>query len=244
MYKDFSEIYDRLMNSQIDYKFIYNNILKLSEKHGIKINSVLEAGIGSGNMAEYFLKDGISVDGFDISDEMLDKAKIKLSPFSNINLLKGDLKTFLSNERYDLIYSFFDVLNYVKNIDNIEKFIKNSYSMLNENGLMMFDINSEYKLRTYLGNNDFICEEEDVFYTWRNRLTINHIDFNIDFFIPNNEGKYVRINERQRQYIHKKEKILDILTKNNFEILEILDFDNFSDLKKNSFRILFVLKKN
>lgn len=243
MYSDFSEIYDKLMNSQIDYEFIFNNVLKYCDKYDVKLNSVLEAGIGSGNMAEYFLKNNISVDGFDISEEMLEKAKVKLSPFNNLLLSKGDLKSFISNKKYDLIYSFFDVFNYVKNLEDIESFFENAKNMLNKNSLIMFDLNSEYKLRTYLGNNDFICEEEDIFYTWRNHLTFNHIDFDIDFFVPDNDGKYHRIKEKQRQFIHKKSDVIEILEKNNFEILEILDFEKFTSINKNSFRILFILRK-
>lgn len=242
MYSDFSEIYDKLMNSQIDYEFIFTKIVEICRKYDIELNSVLEAGIGSGNMAEYFLKNNISVDGFDISEEMLEKAKVKLSPFSNVNLLKGDIKTFFVDNKYDLIYSFFDVFNYVKNLSDIEKFLKNSREMLKEKSLILFDINSEYKLRTYLGNNDFICEEEGVFYTWKNHLTLNHIDFDIDFFVPDMEGKYIRIKEKQRQYIHKKSEIVNIVEKNDFEILEILDFEKFNEVSKTTFRILFVLR--
>lgn len=243
MYKEFSNIYDRLMETQVDYNFIFKNILKICDKYGVSIRKVLESGVGSGSMTERFLQNSISVDGFDISDEMLEKAEEKLSPFNNLRLFKGDITNFYVEKRYDLIFSFFDVLNYVKKLSDIEKFIINSRNMLSENGLFMFDINSEYKLRTYLGNNDFVCEEEGVFYTWRNHLAIKHIDFNIDFFIKNENGSYNRIIERQRQYIHKKNDIEKLLIKNGFEILEVLDFETFNEIKRESFRILFVTKK-
>ncbi|WP_427189528.1 hypothetical protein ACP4DX_03405 [Parvimonas sp. G1604] len=58
---------------------------------------------------------------------------------------------------------FFDVLNYIKTIDDIELFLKNAKKQMNENSILMFDINTEYKLKEYLGNNTFVSEEEDFF---------------------------------------------------------------------------------
>lgn len=246
MYKSFSKIYDELMTSQFDYGYIFSNIVKICEKYGCNLQKTLECGVGSGNLAEKFLESGVSVDGYDLSNEMIDIARDKLEKFEKLGKLKlfnGDIKSFLNDEKYDLIYSFFDVLNYVNRIEYIESFIKNSHSMMNEKSLLMFDVNSEYKLRKYLGNNDFICEEGDIFYTWKNHLAPRHIDFDINFFVPMGDDNFKRIREKQRQYIYKKEQVVEILENNGFEILEIMDFEKFKDLQEKSFRILFVAKK-
>ncbi|EGV10243.1 hypothetical protein HMPREF9127_0811 [Parvimonas sp. oral taxon 393 str. F0440] len=76
---------------------------------------------------------------------------------------------------------FFDVLNYIKNLDEIELFLQNAKKQMNENSILMFDVNSEYKLREYLGNNTFVVEEDDIYYVWRNSLYKKYINFEIDF---------------------------------------------------------------
>ena len=62
-------------------------------------------------------------------------------------------------------------------------------------------------------------------------------------FIKNEKNTYEKIKERQRQYIHLENDILKSIAKNNFKILEILDFETFKNNSKNSYRILYVLKK-
>ena len=53
---------------------------------------------------------------------------------------------------------------------------------------------------------------------------------------------YEKIKERQRQYIHSENDIVRLISKNKYEILEILDFETFKNKSENSYRILYVLK--
>ena len=106
----------------------------------------------------------------------------------------------------------------------------------------MFDINSEYKLREYLGNNIFVDEEDELFYVWRNYLHNKYIDFDIDFFLKTENGTYEKIKEIQRQYIYSENDILNVIKKNNFQIIEIIDFENFKNKTDKTFRTLYVLK--
>ena len=243
MYKEFSIVYDELMKGQVDYKLLASNILNICIENDLKVNSILECAMGSGLLTEEFLKMKIKVDGFDISDDMLSLAYNKLLSYENVNIYKGDVKTFFINKKYDFICCFFDCINYLKSINDIENFFKNVYKQMDEKSIFMFDLNSEYKLREYLANNVFIVDDKNIFYTWENKLTKEFIDFNINFFIKN-ESDYKRIHEKQRQYIYSKEDIEKLIKKLNFKIIKKIDFDNFKRLKKTSYRILYVLKKD
>lgn len=242
MYDKFSYIYDELMKRQVDYNLLASNVIQICNDNNINVKSILECGMGSGNLTEQFLERKIDVDGFDISDNMLSIAYNKLIDYNNVNILKGDIRTFVSNKKYNLICCFFDVLNYIKNLDEIELFLQNAKKQMNENSILMFDINSEYKLREYLGNNTFVIEEDDIFYVWRNSLYKNYIDFEIDFFIKKEKNIYEKIKERQRQYIYSENDILKLIEKNNFKIVEVLDFETFKNKRKNTYRILYILK--
>ena len=241
MYDKFSYIYDELMKRQVDYDLLASNVIQICDKYKIAVKNILECGMGSGNLTEKFLKRKIDVDGFDISDNMLSIAYNKLLDYNNVNIMKGDIRTFSANKKYNLICCFFDVLNYLKSLNEIELFLQNARKQMDKNSILMFDINSEYKLKEYLGNNTFVIEEDNIFYVWRNFLYKKYIDFEIDFFIKNN-NTYEKIKERQRQYIHSENDIVRLISKNKYEILEILDFETFKNKSENSYRILYVLK--
>lgn len=242
MYDKFSYIYDELMKRQVDYNLLASNVIQICNDNNINVKSILECGMGSGNLTEQFLERKIDVDGFDISDNMLSIAYNKLIDYNNVNILKGDIRTFVSNKKYNLICCFFDILNYIKNLDEIELFLQNAKKQMNENSILMFDVNSEYKLKEYLGNNTFVVEEDDIYYVWRNSLYKNYIDFEIDFFIKKEKNIYEKIKERQKQYIYSENDILKLIEKNNFKIVEVLDFETFKNKRKNTYRILYILK--
>lgn len=183
MYKDFSKIYDKLMKGQVNYDLLASNILNICKENDLTVNNILECAMGSGLLTEKFLKQNINVDGFDISEDMLSLAYNRLLEYDNVKIYKGDIKTFNAGKIYNLILCFFDVLNYLKSITEIELFFKNIYEQMDNDSLFMFDLNSEYKLKEYLGNNTFVVDEGDIFYTWKNSIFKNQINFDIDFFV-------------------------------------------------------------
>ena len=106
----------------------------------------------------------------------------------------------------------------------------------------MFDINTEYKFRHYLSNNCFVNEYDDIFYVWRNTISKKFIDFDIDFFVREGDT-YNRIKETQRQYIYKESEIEEIIEASNLQIVNKYDFETFSKVKRNSLRILYIIKR-
>ena len=65
---------------------------------------------------------------------------------------------------------------------------------------------------------------------------------NNEFFIKKEKNIYEKIKERQRQYIYSENDILKLIEKNNFKIVEVLDFETFKNKRKNTYRILYILK--
>ena len=106
MYDSFSGIYDKLMKYQVNYDFIFENIYNICIRNNLKPKTVLECAMGSGNMSEKFLENGLSVDGFDISDNMLSLAYNKLLKYDKVRIFKGDVVNFNTGKKYDLICCF------------------------------------------------------------------------------------------------------------------------------------------
>ncbi|WP_304115567.1 class I SAM-dependent methyltransferase [Finegoldia magna] len=178
MYKEFAYIYDKL-TFDIDYEKYSEVIKKELKKLAIKPKSILELGIGSGNMTKYFYNSSINYTGVDLSKDMLD---ICADKFHKITLINEDLCQLQLTENYDFIFSTLDTINYILDSEKLQ----NLFSNINENcnGVFMFDVNTPYKLIEVMGNNHFVYEYDDIFYTWVNQYyeEDNLIDFYIDFF--------------------------------------------------------------
>ena len=84
---------------------------------------------------------------------------------------------------------------------------------MNENSILMFDINTEYKLKEYLGNNTFVSEDEDFFLCLEKLYQKKYIDFEIDFFVKNENNTYEKSKKIQRQYIHSENDIIQLFEK-------------------------------
>lgn len=237
MYKDFSYIYDKL-SFDIEYEKYAKNILNLVEKSNIKKESMLELACGSGMLTHYFFDKFKRIDALDISTDMLSVFKSKYDK-EHVNLISYDMVDFKNHNKYDLIVILLDSINYVTNPKDLEKLIKNCYENLKDRGLLVFDINSEYKMREIFGSNCYVYEYEDIFYTWDNFLADDLVDMHLNFFVEKENGDYKRIYEFQQERIYGVDFVKKLLVKQGFKDIEIYDEDTFDKINEKSQRILF-----
>lgn len=237
MYDEFSQIYDYVM-SQTDYENYYKNIKKhIADK---KIGSVLELGIGTGNMTEFFYSDDLSYTGYDISSQMIQICKNK---FPRLDLHCEDISEADFKGTYDLVFTSLDTFNYILDPDKLAKLFINLSKVIDD-GYLVFDINTPYKLISIMGNNHFVYEDDDIFYTWVNQYyeEDNLIDFYIDFFVK--EGDlYRRIHEEQTQKVYSLDSLKFMLYNAGFNNIEIYDYDKGEVLSDQALRALFIVKK-
>ena len=236
MYKEFAYIYDKL-TFDIDYEKYSEVIKKELKKLAIKPKSILELGIGSGNMTKYFYNFSINYTGVDLSKDMLDICAHK---FHSISLINEDLCQLQLTENYDFIFSTLDTINYILDSEKLQ----NLFSNINENctGVFMFDVNTPYKLIEVMGNNHFVYEYEDIFYTWVNQYyeEDNLIDFYIDFFVKNQDNSYQRIRETQTEKVYSLGTLRFMLYNSGFNTVKIIDFDTGKTLNNCTQRALFI----
>lgn len=236
MYKEFAYIYDKL-TFDIDYEEYSEVIKKELKKLDIKPESILELGIGSGNMTKYFYNASINYTGVDLSKEML---KICADKFPNISIINEDLCQLELTKNYDFIFSTLDTINYILDSEKLQ----NLFSNINENctGVFMFDVNTPYKLIEVMGNNHFVYEYEDIFYTWVNQYyeEDNLIDFYIDFFVKNQDNSYQRIRETQTEKVYSLDALRFMLYNSGFNTVKIIDFDTDKTLNNCTQRALFI----
>ncbi len=236
MYKEFAYIYDKL-TFDIDYekysKVIKNELNKLN----ISPRSILELGIGSGNMTKYFYNTGIYYKGIDLSEEMLEICSKK---FPSIDLSKQDLCNLKVDENFDFVFSTLDTINYILDSRKLQSLFYTIKEHCKE--VFIFDVNTPYKLIDFMGNNHFVYEYEDIFYTWVNQYyeKENLVDFYIDFFVKTEDNLYRRIRERQTEKVYTLDTIRFMLYNSGFTNIKIIDFDTGKLLTDKTQRALFI----
>ncbi|MFO3665001.1 class I SAM-dependent methyltransferase [Anaerococcus sp. ENR0831] len=237
MYEDFSYIYDKL-SFDIDYEGYAKNILNLVDKYNIKKENMLELAAGSGMLTQYFFDEFKNIDALDISPDMLNVFAEKYDN-DNVNLIYYDMVEFENPDKYDLIVILLDSINYVTDPKELQKLFDNCYKNLKDNGLLVFDINSEYKMKEVFGSNCYVYEYEDIFYTWDNFYEDDLIDMHLNFFVENKDGSYDRIYEYQLERVYTVDQVSQKVKEAGFHDIKTYDEDDFGPVKADSLRILF-----
>lgn len=241
MYNRFSDLYDKLV-FDIDYIKYSDNIFQILQKNGILEGEILEIGCGTGNLTRQLARKNYNILAFDNSIEMLNVAFPKLIELENVNLVMQDMYKFRYKDySFDAVISLLDVINYISDEKKLEKLFADIYSGLREGGVFIFDLNSYDKLINVLGNNTFVYEKDNVFYTWENRLEDDLVHFNLNFFVEE-DGMYERISENQVERYYEIDFIVELLEKIGFKNIKFIDEDGGKYTEKTQ-RILFSAKK-
>lgn len=241
MYGEFSYIYDKL-SFDIDYEGYAKNIKDLAKKYEIGNENMLELACGSGMLTQYFFDDFERIDALDISTDMLNCFAEKYDN-DKVNLIYYDMVAFEQKNFYDLIVILLDSVNYVTNPADLEKLFRNSYDNLKDDSLLVFDINSEMKMREIFGSECYVYEYEDIFYTWDNYMEDDLINMNLNFFVENPDGTYRRIEEYQQERIYGVDYVKTLLEKIGFTDIRIFDEDTLDDVNEETLRVLFSARK-
>ncbi|NND33486.1 MAG: class I SAM-dependent methyltransferase, partial [Saprospiraceae bacterium] len=99
------------------------------------IKNVLIPGIGYGRNAQVFLDHGIDVTGIEISETAIELARKHCGPALTIH--HGSVTSMpFDNRRYDGIFCY--ALVHLLNTRERQKFIRDCYNQLTENGYMVF----------------------------------------------------------------------------------------------------------
>jgi predicted TPR repeat methyltransferase len=229
-----------------DYKAWAEYIKEILDGKNIQGKSILEMACGTGSLTAELLKMGYSVDAFDLSAEMLSVAASKLKKFKNYRLFNLNMSNFSMNKKYDVIVSACDSINYLLEDALVKDTFKRAYEHLNIGGVFIFDINSEYKLRKILGDNIFLEDREDVFYTWENHLDEDSgiVDFILTFFTTEDGITYQRFDEHHRERAYSSDMIMRMLREAGFDEIAEYEAFTFKEANDETQRINFVAVRN
>lgn len=237
-YKEFSQIYDLLMNDMNYKKWTSFIIRKIENK-----NKILEAACGTGSITSILSENNYNVTAFDLSQDMLMKAYEKTRKNPSIKLLNQNMINFKIDDKFEAAICCCDGVNYL-NIDEVLLFFKSVYEHLLPDGQFIFDISTKNKYITLL-QDTYVYDDGEIFYVWENILDLEEkkVDIEINFFINDRNNKYDRINEIQIQYIYDIDEIVLLLQQAGFHDIKVYDDYNEEPVKDSSLRAVFTSKK-
>ena len=108
-----------------------------------KKKTVLEIGIGTGRIAKKVAPNCLILTGIDISPKTIERAKMNLRAYNNIDYLCADFLQYPFSCTYDVIYSSLTMMHF----ENKQKVIEKVDSLLNNAGKFCLSIDknqSEY----------------------------------------------------------------------------------------------------
>ena len=183
--------------------------------------------------------------GIDMSCEMLNIAREKaLDENLDILYLNQNMTDFELYGTVDAIICTLDGVNYLTEDGELDKMFSLVKNYLNPGGIMVFDINTRYKLSRVLGNKTYVNEEKDIFYVWQNEYDEKEkiCYFRLDFFEKN--GKcYNRYTEEQAERAYSEQEIVSSAQKYGLIVSKIYDELKFSPPQEDTQRCFFVLRK-
>lgn len=134
-YRDIAKYYDYMFKKNPSREMFFTKIVR---DNGVK--TVLDCACGTGNDLVLFNSLGVKVTGSDLSDSMLNIARRKIEKNNlPITLLKADFHKLSEyfNKKFDAIVCLSNAIN--ENDVDIDRSLKSFKSVLNENGIIIFD---------------------------------------------------------------------------------------------------------
>lgn len=243
-YEALADSYDSL-TLDIPYEQMLAYMETLLQRHGVRPETVLDLACGTGSMSVLLAKRGYRVIAADLSEDMLAVASEKASE------LEENFPMFICQrmERLRLPYQVdwvvccLDSLNYVTEPELCQEALRRVYQSLAPGGALIFDINSEEKLRG-LDGQVFLDENEDTYCVWRAEFESGEqiCYYGMDIFQRDGEV-WRRSFEEHREYAYSVEQLTGFLNSAGFTTIEVYGDRSLEGPKPGEQRIYFYAQK-
>ncbi|XDD48826.1 class I SAM-dependent methyltransferase [Leptospira sp. WS92.C1] len=167
-YSGFSSVYDAVMQD-VRYSHWAKFILASYKVHSQKKlpRKVLDLGCGTCKLWKEF-PESVEFTGIDSSLEMLEIARKKSIQGE---LIHSNLLNFnLYPQKFDLILSTHDTLNYLQNAEELKQTFQRTRAHLEVNGLFFFDLSSLFNFKAHFDGQTFYENTGDYKIRWENRF--------------------------------------------------------------------------
>lgn len=238
MYSSIASIYDEWMSD-----FDYMCVVEFMRDQGLELDgkTILDACCGTGMLAKLLTDAGANVIGIDGSEQMLSYARKRAYENGLVEFRQGDLRKDLGVSEIDSITCTLDSINYFSATELIDIF-KAWRDSIKKNGIIIFDMNSEFKLRVEFGNTIYAETKDKYCYIWRNSQGDGYVDFTIDVFKSIDNNIFLRNTEFHRQFYFSNDYVFRLLHEAGFKKCSCFDGYTSEMATDVSHRVVFVAR--
>ena len=142
-FASYANYYDDAYQSK-PYKQEVDKIEEFFAKHSSsKITTILSLGCGTGTYEIELARRGYTITGVDLSADMLDKARAKISGAGledKIELIEGDIRSIELEGRYDAVLMMFNIAGYLHAPADLTAVVRNIGKHVESGSLFIFDV--------------------------------------------------------------------------------------------------------
>lgn len=218
------------------------------ERFGVKPQMLLDLACGEGSFAVAMAKKGFQVTGVDLSPYILQFARERAQQENvNAEFLLQDMRSLPFEERFDLVTCWYDSLNYLLELEDLEKAFAGACRALKRGGLFIFDMNTIYGLAVNWQQHPCNIQQDtsELFEIHRTSYDFekNIATLKITGFVKEGNG-WTRIDEEHKERGYSLEEIKQSIKKIGFQELAFWgNMQEMSEPKPDSGRVWFVVQK-
>jgi SAM-dependent methyltransferase len=221
----------------------------MMERVGIAGKTLLDVACGEGTFAVAAAKKGFAVTGVDLSQNMLELAREKAARDGvAVEFKLADMRTMALNGSFDLATCWYDSLNYLLELDELQRTFVAVATALRENGCFLFDMNTVYGLTVNWQRQRCYVQQDkaEIFEVHRTSFDFETMiaTLRITGFLRQ-KGRWVRVDEVHRERGYSLEDIAACAVHAGFR--EIARWGNIRDMTEptpESGRIWFAMRKD
>ncbi|MDZ7623938.1 MAG: class I SAM-dependent methyltransferase [Ignavibacteriaceae bacterium] len=234
-YEQVSAIYDGLMK-KLDYDSWSKYILLIAKENVHDKAKFLELGAGNCKMAKILSEKYRNYYASDISLSML-----RSGDKNNLKKICCDMTSLPFKEKFDFVFSAFDSVNYILKKKSLQNLFKEIYYLLEEDGVFTFDASLETNSLDFSIGKSTEGRHNDYQYRMLSKYNKrSRIHYN-NFYIWNESG--INIKEVHKEKIYKIDTYFKLAEKAGLYTEACYDCFSFKDVKQNSQRAQFVMRK-
>lgn len=238
----FARVYDELMDPTV-YRLWLTFIEHLDLPENVEI---LDVGCGSGVLTDKLAELGYEMTGLDVSENMLSLAQQLQQTTGRVYpLIQRDMLDLEDLGPFDVVIATLDTLCHLESEEDVLSFFKEAYAVLNEQGALIFDVHSIYKMTQLFPMFQYHEELDGQFFAWTThegdvKGTVIH---ELDFFIEKEDGSYERFEEEIYERSYPIDRWYDMLDEAGFEKINVFGDDTRTTANHLDERWYFVATK-
>lgn len=244
-YTGFAAVYDMFMDN-IPYKDWSRYLISLLKEYGVDDGLVLDLGCGTGSVTELLAEEGYDMIGVDLSEEMLQIAMEKRTESGHdILYLLQDMREFELYGTVRAVVSICDSMNYILEQEDLVQVFSLVNNYLDPGGILIFDMNTEYKYREILGCSTIAEAREESSFIWENTYDEEERlnEYDLTLFIREEEDLYRRYQETHYQKAYRLEEVQDALLKAGMELIAVYDAFTREPARADSERVYIIARE-